>query len=209
MANGSGVLTSPTLLRKLADPDKEIREGAWRAFLQQYRPMIFSWCRRHGLNQADAEEAVAVVLSRLVEAMTAFAYDPTRRFRSWLKTVVHNEVRCLWRRRQRRPGELGSGDPLVHQKLEEFQDPDAVDDLIDQLDGTLRRDLQMAQQVVTHVRARVEARTWQAYWLTEIDGEEPSEVARKLGMKVSALYVAKSRVFKLLRQERDNLTCQT
>src|SRR5262245_64439447 len=89
MTDGSTVLTSPTLLRELGDPDH--RDVAWRTFLQRYQPLIYRWSRRKGLNHDDAEEVRDRVLSKLVTALRDFDYDPARRFRGWLKTVVENE----------------------------------------------------------------------------------------------------------------------
>src|SRR4051812_27797034 len=109
MMDVKAVLTSSALLRELTNPDK--RDAAWRTFLERYRPMIARWCRRSGLNYMDAEEVSAAVLGNLVKAMSRFVYDPARRFRGWLKTVVDNEVRTLRRRHARRPGDRGRGHP--------------------------------------------------------------------------------------------------
>src|SRR5438552_1221616 len=117
MATGDGPSTSSTLLRKLWNPDNS--EEAWRTFLEWYGPLIYRWCRRSGLQHADAEEVRAVVQSHLAKAMRTFEYDPAQRFRSWLKTVVDNAVRSFWRDLAKRPGQRGSGDTDVHVLLEQ------------------------------------------------------------------------------------------
>jgi RNA polymerase sigma-70 factor (ECF subfamily) len=199
MANGDGVLTSPTLLRELRDPGQ--RERAWRTFLERYRPLIRGWCYRAGLGRDDAEEVSAAVLAKLVTVMSTFVYDPSRRFRCWLRTVVENEVRALWRQRARRHGDRGSGDPHIHSELEKVEAPGCMEDLVQALDETLERDLRQADQVIERVRKRVAEHTWRAYWLTAIEGEPAGEVARKLGMNVASVYVAKKRVGRMLREE--------
>ena len=103
MTDGTTVLTSPTLLRELGDPDH--REAAWRTFLERYQPLIYRWSRRSGLNDVDAKDISATVLAKLVIALRDFVYDPAHRFRGWLKTLVENEVRDLYRQRARRPGD--------------------------------------------------------------------------------------------------------
>src|SRR5262249_59575335 len=140
-----------SLLRHLGDPTH--REAAWRTFLQRYQPLIAGWARRTGLGHDDAEEVTAAVLSRLVTALRDFDYDPARRFRGWLKTLVENEVRGLHRQRARRPGDRGSGHPLVHLRLAQLQAPDGIDELVAQLDDTLARDLRDAEEGTRRVRA--------------------------------------------------------
>src|SRR5262245_37944310 len=177
MPDGDTVLTSPSLLRDLGDPDQ--REAAWRTFLGRYQPMIHRWARRSGLSHDDADEVTAAVLSRLVTALRDFVYDPAHRFRGWLKTLVENEVRGLYRQRARRPGDRGSGAPPVHLRLGEVATADTVDELVAQLDDTLGRDLRDAEEVSRRVRARVEPNTWHAFWLTAVGKEPGRDVAAR------------------------------
>jgi RNA polymerase sigma-70 factor (ECF subfamily) len=200
MVDASTVSTSSSLLRELKNP--ETRESAWRTFLERYRPLIFGWCCRSGLSRADADEITAAVFANLVKVMTQFVQAPGHRFRAWLKTVVNNEVRTLWRQRGRRPADRGSGDPAVHRRLEEEEAPESLNDLLEQLDKTLQRDLERGELVVARVKDRLKRpETWEAFWLTAIEGERAADVARKLNMKVAAVFMAKQRVSMMLREE--------
>jgi RNA polymerase sigma factor (sigma-70 family) len=199
MATGNGVSTSGTLLRALANPDSN--EAAWRIFLERYQPLIHRWCCRWGLNHNQAEEVTEAVLAKLVTVMRTFVYDPTRRFRGWLRKVVWNEVRSSWRRAKRHPGDQGTGDPEVHRQLEQLEAPGDVDGLVQELDETLKRELRLARQVTARVQARVQQQTWRAFWLTVMKQKPPRDVARRLGMSVAAVYMAKHRVAQLLDEE--------
>jgi RNA polymerase sigma-70 factor (ECF subfamily) len=203
MIDNNAVLTSPTLLRDLGNPDH--REAAWRTFLQRYQPLIYHWSRRTGLSHDDAEDISAAVLSKLVTALRDFVYDPARRFRGWLKTLVENEVRSLYRQWARRPGDRGCGHPLVHRRLAELPTPDAIAEVVEQLDDTLARDLRRAEEVTRRVRARVEPHTWQAFWLTAIGKESGRDAADRLGLTVAAVHMAKRRVGQMLRAEAERL----
>ncbi len=203
MTDSNAVLTSPTLLHSLEDPDQ--REVAWRTFLQRYQPLIYRWSRHTGLNHDDAEEVTARVLCKLVTALRDFVYDPAHRFRGWLKTVVENEVRSFYRERARRPGDRGRAHPFAQRLLAELQVPDAIDELVEQLDNTLARDLRDAEEISRCVRARVEPNTWQAFWLTAVGKESGRDVAGRLGLTVAAVYMAKRRVGKMLRAEAERL----
>jgi RNA polymerase sigma-70 factor (ECF subfamily) len=197
MAAGDNPSTSATLLRRLWDPDND--EEAWRTFLGRYGPLIQRWCRRLGLQHADADEIGARVLAKLATALRAFEYDPAQRFRGWLKAVVDNEVRNFWRELAHRAGGRGSGDSDVHDLLERAAAAPGVDGLVGELDEGLARDLEQAERVLAAVRRRVEPHTWQAFWLTAVEGVPAPEAAARLGLSVASVYMAKSRVGKLLR----------
>jgi RNA polymerase sigma-70 factor (ECF subfamily) len=204
MANGNGFSTNPRLLREVADP--ETNQAAWQTFLEHYQPLIHDWCRRARLSQDQSEEVTARVLAKLVTAMrTKFIYDPARRFRGWLRTVVENEVTTFWRERVRHPGDWGSGNPVVHRELDQVESPGILSSLAQELDEALECDLRLAQQVTERVRARVQDSTWKAFWLTAMAKESAGDVARRLGMTVAAVYMAKSRVSRLLREEGTRL----
>jgi RNA polymerase sigma-70 factor (ECF subfamily) len=49
-------------------------------------------------------------------------------------------------------------------------------------------------------RAEFEARTWEVFWRVSVGGELPSNVASDLKMSVPAVYMAKYRVLRRLRQ---------
>lgn len=206
MAASDGPSTSRTLLRDLWNPENN--EEAWGRFLVRYGPLIYGWCRRSGLQHADAEDVRATVLAKLAQALRDFEYDPAQRFRGWLKTVVDNAVRSFWRQRLRQPGGRGSGDTDVHKALEQTSDPADVDGLVQELDGLLEKDLELAYQAVARVQERVMTHTWQAYWLTAIEEQSAGEVAAKLGMTTAAVYVAKNRIANMLRAEGEKLHAQ-
>jgi RNA polymerase sigma-70 factor (ECF subfamily) len=203
----NGIATSQTLLRQIWAPENH--DEAWRTFLERYLPLIRNWCRRAGLGRDDADEVSAAVLAKLVQALRTFVYDPGHRFRSWLKTVVENQVRDFRRQCVRRRGDRASGHPDIHRALEQIEAPGAVEDLVDSLDQRLEHDLRLAQRVTALVRERVRPETWTAFWRTAIEKEAAPEVARSLGLSVGAVYMAKQRVARMLREEGLKLSSPT
>src|SRR5882672_12776878 len=101
MEHSSGPLTSASLLGRLRHGPAE--PGAWSEFVDRYSPRIYDWCRRWGLQEADAQDVTQIVLVKLVETMRVFAYDPSRSFRGWLRTLTHHAWYDFVRGRQR-PG---------------------------------------------------------------------------------------------------------
>ena len=195
-AAGDGDLrTSGTLLLRLRQLDD--RE-AWGEFVEQYTPRIFAWCRRYRLQDSDAADVTQEVLGKLVRAIRSFDYDATRgSFRGWLKTVTNNAVRDFLEDLAR-PGR-GSGDTQVGGMLAALQAPDAIQDLTSSLEEEAEREL--LREAESRVQLRVQPNKWEAYRLTALKNVAAADAATELGMPVSEVYVAKSRVLKLLREE--------
>jgi RNA polymerase sigma-70 factor (ECF subfamily) len=55
------------------------------------------------------------------------------------------------------------------------------------------------------VQLRVSRVTWQAFHLLAVEGKSGADVAAELQMKIAAVYMAKSRVQKMLRDEVQKL----
>jgi RNA polymerase sigma-70 factor (ECF subfamily) len=187
--------TRSTLLYRLRDlADQE----AWTEFLERYAPRIYGWCRRYQLQEADAADVTQEVLGRLVRAMRTFEYDASRgSFRGWLKTVTNNAIRDFGQS-LRRPGR-GTGDSATVKNLEAIQAPDALAALTLTIEAEAEREL--LREAETRVQLRVKPHTWQAYHQTAVELRPAAEVAVALNMPVGEVYVAQSRVLKLLSQE--------
>ena len=55
------------------------------------------------------------------------------------------------------------------------------------------------------VQEEFEERTWKAFWGVAVDQRAPADLADELRMSVNAVYIAKSRVLRRLRQELGDL----
>jgi RNA polymerase sigma factor (sigma-70 family) len=169
-------------------------EEAWRDFVDHYGRRIYKWCRHWQLQDADAEEVTQQVLVLLVSKMKEFVYDPSRSFRSWLKTVTHHTWRNLAVSRGFVPaGRGGSGE------WELLLSVAARDDLVQRLEREFDREL--LEQAMIEVRLRVAPHNWEAFRLTAMVGEEPAQVGRRLEMKIANVYAARSNIQRLLRDE--------
>ena len=190
----SDTQTSYTLLTRVRDVNDQ---QAWNEFVECYAPKIFLWCRRFHLQESDASDVTQEVLVKLVSAMQSFVYDPARgSFRGWLKTITTNAVRDLGRTWQRDGRAVGNAH--LAQLLESLEDPKAVKVLEEVIEGAHQQ--QILQEAETQVALRVQSHTWKAYQLTAMEQRPAAQVARELQMRISEVYVAKSRVMKMLRE---------
>ncbi len=182
-------LTSLSLLQRVRQREDH---AAWERFVVLYTPMLLRWSQRAGLSEQDAVDLVQDVFARLLVEMPRFEYDATRgSFRAWLKTVVTHLCRDRQRKQLLAQGCGGEDNPLAaipgRDDWEAFWNAEYQDHLI-------RRALEVMQ-------AQFEPRLWQCCWDLTVKGHSAAEVGERLGMTESAVYVAKFRVLRHLRQE--------
>ena len=178
-----------------------IDPGAWSEFVEWYGRKIYVWCRKWGLQEADAQDVTQEVFLKLSSRMQDFLYDPERSFRAWLKTVSHH----TWQdylAKQRRPGQ-GSGGDSAWARLSDVK---ARDDLQEWIAAA--GDEELLKEAAVRVQLRVEPRTWDAFRLLALEGRSGAEAAKLLGMKVGTLFVARSKVQRMLREELSRLDPQ-
>jgi RNA polymerase sigma-70 factor (ECF subfamily) len=173
-------------------------QAAWSAFVERYGPRILAWCRHWQLQESDAQDVTQEVLLQLVDKLRHFHYDRSRSFRAWLKTLVHHAWQDFLAYR-RRVG-LGSGDSAVQERLETVA---AREDLEQHLAEVFDREV--LDEALARVQQRVAAHTWEAFRLVTFEGLSGPDVAPRVGMQVTMVYVARSKVQKLLREEVDRL----
>lgn len=167
-------------------------------FVDRYGPKIFYWARRHFAQESDAADVSQEVLCKLMSAMRRSQYDAARgSFRGWLKTVTANtlyDCRKRWEAQFR-----GSGDTQVLNKLTQIQDEKSQCELSTAIESQYRYEIM--HRAETQVRNRVRVQMWLVYEMTTKDGMSAPETAERLQMNVPQVYVAKSRVLKMLRAE--------
>ncbi|WP_162657977.1 RNA polymerase sigma factor [Tuwongella immobilis] len=182
--------TNTTLLRRLRDAPQD--PEAWAAFVDRYGRMMVRWCRHWGLQQADAEDVTQSVMVELLRQMRQFVYDRSGSFRSWLRTVTYRAwTRFLESRNQRATREQQVPDPL--------DSPAAYPDFLEHF--IRENDRELLEIAMERVRLRVQPQTWEAFRLTALENLAGAEVAAQLGMNVGTVFVARSKVQRMLRDE--------
>jgi RNA polymerase sigma-70 factor, ECF subfamily len=168
------------------------RADAWRRLHDVYAPVIACWCRRRGLRPDDADDVVQDVFA--TPGLLDFHRDGgSDSFVSWLFTITRSRLLD----RQRRQGHAEAAGGSDHQQqMEALAAPASDEDSGEFEQLALRRALDMVQ-------AKVDTRTWTAFWRAVVDGQDVARVAAELGMPPGAVRVAKSRVLQQLRDEMD------
>jgi RNA polymerase sigma-70 factor (ECF subfamily) len=170
---------------------------AWGQFVESYAPVVLGYALRHGLQEADADDLAQEVFRAVARAAPELRYDPARgRFRAWLFTITRNKLRNLLAAQKRdrcNNGQNHGTDFLARQP--------APAEEADLWERECRR--QFFHRAAEQVHDQFEESTWQAFWLVAVEGRQPAAVAAQLGISLGAVYIAKSRVLKCLREQID------
>jgi RNA polymerase sigma-70 factor (ECF subfamily) len=173
------------------DPD------AWARLYRLYLPFVRYWCSRWGVSVQDAEDVAQEVFRAAAASLSAFRRDrPGDSFRAWLRGITRHMVLLHFRRADSRTQGVGGTEALL--RLQEVSDPSGEEDPADQLGALYRRGLDL-------IRGDFEEQTWQAFWLTVVEGRSPTLVAPDLGLSPGAVRQARSRVLRRLKEELGEL----
>jgi len=207
--------TSRSLIDRVRADDTE----AWNRLVTLYAPLVAHWCRRWRLSDDDTADVFQEVFQSVALHIAAFRrVDEGDTFRGWLRTITTNKIHDFFRKQQREPRGIGGSE--AQQRMTQFPAPSERGELASdasvsrsQLDslrpanppehdpGEMGFERRLFRQGLELIRAEFEPRTWQAFWLTTVDGRAAKDVAADLGMSPGAVRVAKSRVLHRLRAE--------
>ena len=196
MPNGHFVLeqspeTRKSLLIRIRDRSDSV---AWSEFVAVYAPLIYSYARRRGLQDADAADVSQFVLLSIARSISGFDYDPNRgRFRSWLFTVVRNQVSKTLQKSKR----FSQLSDATHDDGQ-LATVNAPRD--DEAQWNREHEQHLFQWAVEKVREEFQERTLEAFLKVAVDSLSVATVAETLGMTPGAVYIAKSRVTSRIRQ---------
>src|SRR5262249_11480033 len=158
------------------------------------------WCRRAGVPEADAADVSQDVFAVVARHLADFRRErPGDSFRGWLWTITRNKVRDHWRRHADRIKAAGGT------TAQEVMTQVAEDGPSDSEAGAEEEAGELYRRALDLIRSEFEERTWKAFLMVTVDGRLPADAAAALGTTPGAVYIAKSRVLKRLREEFGDL----
>ena len=188
--------TSLSLLERLQQqPDS----SSWQRLVDIYTPLIGRWLARSPLQNADHEDLIQEVLKIVVQKLPVFQHRREGSFRAWLRVVTANCLQGHWRSEKYRP--LATGDSAFLKKLQELEDPRSA--LAQAWDA--EHDRHVARRLLELIGPQFEPSSLQAFRRVVLEGQKPSQVAAELGISVNAVFLAKSKILRQLRQELEGL----
>ncbi|MEM9479113.1 MAG: sigma-70 family RNA polymerase sigma factor [Verrucomicrobiota bacterium] len=183
--------TRLTLLEKIRDPDDK---QAWEEFVRIYTPVVFSFSKSKGLNQADAEDMTQEVMKNVSRAIGDFEYRAGQaKFRSWLFQITRNRISTFYQKKKSKNRELEGTTIMELAQAQNASDEES------RWDEDYR--LQVFRWAASEIEKEFSPRIWKAFWQCAVEQRDPVEVGEELEMSRAAVYMAKSRCLKRLREK--------
>jgi len=162
--------------------------AAWKEFVSIYRLVIRKAAKKRGLQDADADNLVQEVFLAVSRSIEKWLEKESRgKFRAWLLQIARNEAIDLLTRRSTRS--LGEDGQEAMDKMQVLCQADEISHLIDH-----QYRLSLFQTAAREVKKTVASHTWQAFYLTHIEGFSAEQAARDLGTRPGNIHFARSRV---------------
>jgi RNA polymerase sigma-70 factor, ECF subfamily len=189
----------------LLDRMRSGRPEAWERLVDLYGPVVYRWCRQLGVGRTDAADVVQEVFTAVSAHLARFRRDrPEDSFGGWLRTITRNKVYDHFRQGSGRA--VAEGGTTAYRHMLDVPESMSESQAASVASQRLDPDQQFARRALMAVRAEFEDRTWEAFWRIAVDGQSPVDAALAMGQSLHAVYKAKSRVLRRLRQEwRDSL----
>ena len=182
--------TRQSLLVRLKDRS----DDAWSEFLAIYEKSIIDFARKKGLQEADAKDVTQQVLTAVESKLQSWNADPARgKFRGWLFRVARNIAVDTIMLRAKSPQ---TGGTQISDKLNRVTDRSQESG-----EFLMNYRQQLLHWAAQQVRPRVSERSWNAFWMTAMEGREPAEVAQQLGTTKGNVYAAKFRVVTRIQEQ--------
>lgn len=187
----SVTITSTDLLLGLRDPNNS---SIWQQYVDRYRPLLVKYGRKLGLKDADAEDVAQLTLVTFCRAYQDGKYDRERgRLRVWLFAIARNQI-LNWHRRRDREVQI-SNDADRTDFFAGIDDENRMEQVWEE---------EWRDAVVKHcldeIRREVEPRTFEAFELFATQGVAAEVVGEKLGITANAVFGAKRRILRRLRE---------
>ncbi len=182
--------TTSTMLSHLRDYQNQ---DAWVLFVGRFRGPLTRFAHRLGVASADAEDVAQETLLDFARAYREGKYERNRgRLRHWLFGIAYRRaLRARGARRELNPAEPEDGTGFFEAAPDEGEARSAWEQEWERT---------VLSVCLDRVRSEVESATFQAFELVVRHGLQPADAAKELGVSVTAIYNAKHRVVKRLRE---------
>lgn len=187
-------VTTTTILQGLRVYEDD---AAWERFVGRFRRPIVSFVQAAGLPATDAEDVAQETLIAFADAFRDGKYERTKgRLSQWLFGIAYRQVLRERQRRARRGAKMG---PQVERLSFWAGVPDE-----ETATDTWEREWEQAllRECLDQARIEFEPDTFRAFEIAVRDNRPAAEAARELEVSVKAIYNAKHRVLKRLRELR-------
>lgn len=169
-------------------------DDAWRQLDELYRPWLERWIGRLVNDPNRVDDLVQNTLVSMCKALSSFTHQGPGTFRAWLKKIVSGQLSRHFREVQQQR-HLGCQRSAV--MLDELEDEESAASRI----WEQEHDQYVLNQLLRRIRHEFAPTTWAAFTGVALQGKPGQQVARELMITENAVYIARTRVMKRLKEE--------
>ena len=193
--------TRATLLDRLKDWRDQ---SSWQEFFDIYWKLIYGVARKAGLTESEAEDVVQETLFSVAKHIPTFKYDPAiGSFKGWLLNMARWRITDQLRKRgpqiQHR---TDSTDNTRTPTVERVPDANSLD-----LNAIWEADWEntLLAAAMKNVRPKLDPQKYQLFDFYVNKDWAPEKVAQTFKVTVNQVYLAKSRITEMLKEEVSRL----
>jgi RNA polymerase sigma factor (sigma-70 family) len=189
-ASDLSLQTRHSLLSRLKEHGDE---RGWREFFDRYWRLVYSFARKAGMGDADAQDIVQEVMLSVSKSLPDYRRQQGGSFKGWLLTIVRRRMADHWRSRL----------PKEQRNVPLPEQPSALPGHDDALERIWQEEWEgrLFETAAQRVQQRVGARNYLIFDMLVRQHTPLRDVCRSLGVNAAQVYLAKHRVGRLMKQE--------
>lgn len=185
-------VTTSLVLEQLRDFKNE---AAWGRLAECFQAPLVAFAEHMGLLGSDAEDVAQETLLAFACGYREGKYDPTKgRLSQWIFGIAYRQIQGARRTRARRNARMAGESAAGH----------AFDDLPGREEATRTWGEECAKSLLARclrtIRTEVQPKTYRAFELTVFEKRAASDVALELGVSRNAVFKAKHRIVRRIRE---------
>ncbi len=177
---------------------KDFNDDAWLRLDRCFRAPVQRFAKKLGLRPEEADDVAQEALLAFASGLRKGNYDPERgRLSSWLFGIAYRKV-LKARRKWHTDAKYGRGQNTIF-----WQEIPGEDEASQTWERLWQQ--HVFKRCLERVREEVRPRTFRAFELVAIENRSAEDVAAELGITRNAVFIAKHRILKRMRELQKEL----
>jgi len=184
-------LSSATSLTLLNTIQGASDTGGWQRFCEIYYPLVCQWCQIALKGNEDFLDVAQDVFLEIHQKIRTFKRIGEGSFRLWLKTIIQTKISEYNKKK--------------FPSLISYIELDREVGVSFGRDWDERYVSEVFSKACKYISVEFEPNSWTAFVKTHFEGADPDLVAKELGTTANAIYIARYRILKRLKEYVEEL----
>ena len=165
--------------------------GGWQRFCEIYYPLVCQWCATALKGNEEYLDVAQDVFLEIHQKIRTFKRIGEGSFRLWLKTIIQTKISEYNKKK--------------FPSLISYIELDREVGVSFGRDWDERYVSEVFSKACKYISAEFESNSWTAFVKTHFEGADPDIIAKELGITTNAIYIARYRILKRLKEYVEEL----